>query len=89
MSRPMGRKEMYGKAKRFDPTMDLIYRKAIGTRLHNARLERDVSITELSAATGIHTSRISRVERGEASCLTISLCRIAVSLGMLPSELMP
>lgn len=87
--RPRGSRDHNGRAKRFDPALDLVYRKAIAQRLHDARVERDVSAFELGAATGLCASSIYKIERGEKRVLAQTLCRLAVALGLSPSELMP
>jgi ribosome-binding protein aMBF1 (putative translation factor) len=89
MSRPLGRKDMHGHARRYDPKLDQPYQHAIAKRLQDARLERDVSLTELAAATGYDPSSIAKIERGENWPNTRTLCRLAVALGLSPSELMP
>jgi DNA-binding XRE family transcriptional regulator len=89
IGRPPGRKDMRGRAQRFDPRCDRDYRDAIARRLHAARLERDVSAYELGAAVGLDASSIYKIERGDSNPLARTLCRIAVALGLSPSELMP
>ena len=87
--RPRGSRDMHGRARRFDPMQDRAYRDAIARRVRAARLEQDISPTELAAAVGLSPSNICRIERGEARPLAQTLCRIAVALGLSPSELMP
>lgn len=87
--RPVGARDMHGKANRFDPRHDRAYAAAIGKRLNIARVERDVSAYELGLAAGIAPSFVYKIERGEHCPLAKTICRLAVALGMSPSELMP
>jgi ribosome-binding protein aMBF1 (putative translation factor) len=87
--RPRGSSDLHGKARRFDPRWDRDYLVAIGRRLHDARAERDVSASELGAACGLDASCIYKIERGDSNPLARTLCRLAVALGLSPSELMP
>lgn len=89
VGRPQGSPDRYGRAVRFDPRLDGAYLVAIGQRLRDARLERDVSASELGAACGLDASCIYKIERGDSNPLARTLCRLAVALGLSPSELMP
>lgn len=93
-----------GKARRVDPRWMPDYIKAIGRRIHDLRLERDVAVAELAAATGLGSSAILRLERGfvhrkreiegkriEAGVGTriTTVIRCALALGVSPREVMP
>jgi len=60
-------------------------RRSVGDQLRDLRDEREVSIRELAAASGVHPSVISRAEAGEANATIGTLTRIATALGAEPS----
>lgn len=87
--RPPGARDMHGKARRVDPRWDRDYRLAIARRIRDARIEQDIAASELGAAAGIGQRSIYRIETGEHRPLAQTICRIALALGLSPSELMP
>lgn len=89
IGRPPGSRDRHGKARRFDPRWDHDYRVAVARRIRDARIEQDVAVLELAAATGLSAVTIHLIERGKRTPLVSTLCRIAVALGLSPAELVP
>lgn len=96
--RPLGRKDMQGRAQRVRLQDVPQYFRIIGRLVRDARLERDVSLSELAAAIGTDQHHIARLERGVIRPKTNTkpygpstglIVRIALALNMQPSELMP
>ncbi len=95
--RPLGRKDMHGRARRVASSEVPRYFVILGQRVRDARLERDVSMVELAAAIGSNQHHIARLERGNVrrgevgnyGPSTGMVIRIALALGVSPSELMP
>jgi transcriptional regulator with XRE-family HTH domain len=56
-------------------------------RLKRLRKQQVMSITDLSAESGVHRNTISRIENGEAEARTSTIRRLAKALGVDPSEL--
>jgi DNA-binding Xre family transcriptional regulator len=81
----------YGRAKLVREAERPIYMLAIGKRIRDKRLEKDIAISELSAATRLHYTTIKRLEDGDhrRDFGMWTLVRIALALGCQPSELMP
>ena len=52
----------------------------VGPRLKRVRTQRDVTLTELAAATGISKSTLSRLESGGATPTVPLLARLAAAL---------
>lgn len=65
------------------------YRIAFGQRVRELRAERDVSQEALALRTGIARSYMGGIERGEKNPALDHIVRLAVGLGVEPSELMP
>jgi ribosome-binding protein aMBF1 (putative translation factor) len=80
---------MWGKATKYDPRRERAYRHALAHRVRNARLEADVSIDELAAAIAGHPRTIHEIETAAINPKFMTIVRIAVALGLSPSELMP
>ena len=86
---------LFGKARRFDAKWLPIYLERVCRNLRDARLERDIGICELSAASGITASAICRIEKIRSSrgsipdALVSTIIRLAVAMGLSPSEVMP
>lgn len=85
----------WGKARKVgDWETDWHFRE-IGRLIRDARLERDISLEELAAATGIGEATLSRIERAVSrrsrnlGPTVNSIVRIALALGVRPYELMP
>jgi transcriptional regulator with XRE-family HTH domain len=98
--RPIGSKTRRGKAARVDHGEVGRWVIAVAREIRDKRLETDVSVAELSAATGVTKSTLHRIERfannpadpavrkgGSTKIATI--VRIALALGVTPQELMP
>lgn len=56
-------------------------------RLKRLRIQRVMSIGDLSAESGVHRNTISRIENGEAEARTSTIRKLAKALGVDPSEL--
>ncbi len=93
--RPRGSRDLHGRARRFDPRWDYAYSLAIARNVRQVRLERGISIDELAAASGVCRDVLFRLERASSSRGTPAnpyyrtIVRVAVSLGLSPSELVP
>jgi ribosome-binding protein aMBF1 (putative translation factor) len=90
-----GRSAMWGKARKVgDWETDWHFRE-IGRLIREARKERDIPIDELSEATGIGKTTISRIENAKSrrarnlGPTANAIIRIALALGVRPYELMP
>lgn len=87
---------MWGRAHRVDVQRMQSYSIELGRRIRDLRLERDISIAELAAASGVNFHAISRIENGASdrhgrgrNPLYLTIVRLALALGVSPSELMP
>lgn len=80
---------MYGKARRYDPRSESAYRQALARRIRDTRKALDISCAELAAAIGGHPATITKIERCQKNPLYTTIVRIAVALGVSPSELLP
>ncbi len=54
----------------------------LGTTIHNTRKELKLSLQELSNKSGVSTSHIARIERGERFPSAKVLCKILGSMGL-------
>ena len=54
-------------------------------RLREIRLERGITLTQLSAMTGIAQPNLSRIEAGKVDARYSTLARIARALGVVPT----
>ncbi len=61
--------------------------KAFGKRLRQERLSKNLTQEELSKASGLEFSQISRIERGIINTSISQVFRIAEALGVHPKEL--
>jgi transcriptional regulator with XRE-family HTH domain len=59
--------------------------RSLGEQLRDLREEREVSLRELSAASGVHPAVIGRAETGEGNLTLESIAKIATALGAEPS----
>lgn len=59
-----------------------ILEKSIGERVRTLRAENDMTLDQLSIASGVSRAMISRIERGEASPTASLLARICAALGL-------
>jgi transcriptional regulator with XRE-family HTH domain len=59
-----------------------ILEKSIGERVRTLRAENDMTLDQLSLASGVSRAMISRIERGEASPTASLLARICAALGL-------
>lgn len=88
--RPVGRLDMRGVARRVSAGDAAIYSARLGQRVRDARLERDLSCEELEYATGVSAFTIWCIERGRTRSPKFdTLVKIALGMGMQPSELIP
>lgn len=85
----------WGKARKVGDWEPEWHIKEIGRMIRAAREERDISLDELSAATGIGEATLLRIEHGKSrrarnlGATISSIVRIALALGVRPYELMP
>ncbi|MDK4731802.1 helix-turn-helix domain-containing protein [Rhizobium sp. CNPSo 3490] len=56
--------------------------QAIGSRIRTLRLEKGLTLDELSEASGVSRAMISRIERAEASPTASLLARVCAALGL-------
>lgn len=61
---------------------------AVGAQLRRARLDGGLSLRELAARSGLSSSFLSLVERGECSLSLTSLFAISEALGLAPATLL-
>lgn len=88
---------MWGRARRVDPRWMNDYALALGRNIRDLRLELDISIDELSAASGVDKGVITRLERGigtrnprnPRNPLYLTIVRLALALGVSPAEVVP
>lgn len=59
-----------------------ILEKSIGERIRTLRAEKNMTLDQLSVASGVSRAMISRIERGEASPTASLLARICAALGL-------
>jgi transcriptional regulator with XRE-family HTH domain len=59
-----------------------ILEKSIGERVRTLRAENNMTLDQLSMASGVSRAMISRIERGEASPTASLLARICAALGL-------
>lgn len=59
-----------------------ILEKSIGERVRTLRTENNMTLDQLSIASGVSRAMISRIERGEASPTASLLARICAALGL-------
>ncbi len=63
--------------------------KKLGKKIKLARVEKDMSQSNLAHAADIDSSHIGKIERGELNITVVTLFRIAEALGCSPSVLLP
>jgi transcriptional regulator with XRE-family HTH domain len=64
-------------------------RARFGERLRSVRLERGLSQEKLAELAGLHRTYVSSVERGERNLSLENIEKLATSLGVSMSTLMP
>ena len=62
--------------------------RLFGIHLAALRKERFISQEQLSFASGLARSYLSGVERGKRNIALVNICKLALALGLRPSELM-
>jgi hypothetical protein len=87
--RPVGSLDLHGKAKRVDQRRIPVYLDRVRLKIRALRLEQDVSVDELAQASGMGRHGLWKIESGETSANLRSIVRIALALGIQPSELLP
>jgi transcriptional regulator with XRE-family HTH domain len=60
---------------------------ALGKRIKSVRLSKLISQTDLSVASRINKSTLSRIENGNVNISYLTLCRIAISLNVAVQDL--
>ncbi len=79
-----------GKAAKYEPAEFRIWYLRLLYNMRQARLERDVSMKELSAACGINDATIAKIEMGHQRDMKMTtLFRFARSMGLDVHELIP
>lgn len=68
---------------------DRQFSQRFGERLRALRVARGLSQEDLAAAAGLHRTHISLIERNKRSVRLETVQRLAVALGVQPSELIP
>jgi transcriptional regulator with XRE-family HTH domain len=61
---------------------------SFGQRLNQLREERNISIPDLAARTGLDARHIGRIEAGEINILVSTVFKLAKGLGVSPGELL-
>ena len=61
---------------------------SFGQRLTQLREERNISIPDLAARTGLDARHIGRIEAGEINILVSTVFKLAKGLGISPGELL-
>ena len=61
----------------------------LGARLAASRRQKDLTLEQLSALTGVDTQDIAAIEAGELDPTITLLVALARGLGLSPSELLP
>lgn len=85
----------WGHAHRIHPNEPLVLIKQVGRLIRDERLRQDIPQSEIAAATGICEQTLVRIEQGSTrrnhnrGMRLDTLVRIALALGVRPSELMP
>ena len=54
----------------------------LGILIHNARIERELTITEVAERTGMSRGLVHRIERGEMGCSIGAVFEVAALLGL-------
>lgn len=87
---------MYGRARRVDLRSMRTFAVELGRRIRQHRLEQDIPLNELAEASGVCIQALSHIENGVCSRRNgdsnpryATIVRIAMALGIMPSELMP
>lgn len=68
---------------------DRQFSQRFGERLRVLRVARGMSQEDLAAAAGLHRTHISLIERNKRSARLETVERLAMALGVQPSELIP
>jgi transcriptional regulator with XRE-family HTH domain len=63
--------------------------KRLGKKIKLARVEQDMSQSNLAHAADIDSSHIGKIERGELNITVVTLYRIAEALKCSPAALLP
>jgi transcriptional regulator with XRE-family HTH domain len=63
--------------------------KRLGKKIKLARVEKDMSQSNLAHAADIDSSHIGKIERGELNITVVTLFRLAQALGCSPTILLP
>ncbi|HUJ69799.1 MAG TPA: helix-turn-helix transcriptional regulator [Syntrophorhabdales bacterium] len=66
-----------------------VFTTGVGSRVRSARIKAGISQCELASKTGIHQTRISRLERGHHHPRSSTLERVAAALGYTMTEFSP
>ncbi len=65
------------------------FNRAIGRRVHELMKQRGATIISLGKAVGISQAQVSRLQNGLQGFRSTTLFKIALALGVEPSELLP
>jgi transcriptional regulator with XRE-family HTH domain len=63
--------------------------KRLGKKIKLARVEKDMSQSNLAHTAGIDSSHIGKIERGELNITVVTLYRLAEALKCSPTMLLP
>jgi len=63
--------------------------KRLGKKIKLARVDKDMSQSDLSQAANIDSSHVGKIERGEINITVETLYRLAESLKCSPAVLLP
>lgn len=88
MARPLGRGDMRGRAHPVNAGIAKFHLIRIGRNLRDRRLQLDIAASELAAAADCDEFTIYNVEQGRRLPSIGLLVRLALALGLHPSELL-
>lgn len=78
---------MSGHARRIAKATVAVWLADTMRRLRDLRLENDISLAELAAATGLHERYIARLCEGRRSPSIRTLISLSLAMGVSPAEL--
>lgn len=64
------------------------FAKRLGARIREKRLDKDISLDAMEAASGVSKGHLSSIEHGKAVMNVLTLCKIAKALVVEPGELL-
>ncbi len=88
--RPPGSPDRHGRAARVDSSSVRAFARRFAQRVHDLRLERDLSVLELATAAGVSPHTIRGIERADyRSPGILTVYKIARAMMLSPTEILP